>query len=602
MPIDSLKVRDIRARSQSPADFTADRRLIALVGMAIVVGTGGAFAALVLLKLITLTTNLIWFGQTDFVSRSLALAHRGPWMVAAPALGGLAVGLMARFGSEKIRGHGIPEAIEAILIGGSRMSAKVAVLKPISSAISIGSGGPFGAEGPIIMTGGAIGSLFAQAFHLSAAERKTLLVAGAAAGMTGVFGTPVAAVLLAVELLLFEWRPRSFIPVAAAAVTAMCWRPALLGVGPLFPFAADPRLPWWGLVVCAGVGAVAGVQSGLLTKLLYAMEDAFERLPIHWMWWPAAGGVVVGLGGLIEPRALGVGYDVIGDLLTGSLVIRAVVGLLLVKAAIWLVSLSSGTSGGVLAPLLIMGGAMGWLLGYVLPGSHGFWALLGMAAMMGGTMRAPLMGAAFGVELTGDVRMLAPLLAATTAAHMVTVLALKRSILTEKIARRGQHVMREYGVDPYELARVSEIMIAPAEALRADMPVPEAIKVLEAGLYRVYPVVDAQRRPVGLVSRAHALSWKLDGGHPGETLGERVSDASVAVAHPDDVAARAVELMLATDQNRIPITDPKTGELVGLLTRKALLQVRSDALRLEFDRRAYLRPGPGPSPVSGASP
>ena len=391
-------------RSRPLADFSADRRLLMLAAMALVVGTGGAFAAWFLIKLIALVTNIVWFGRLDTTSISLAHAARTPWMVAAPVVGGLVIGLMARFGSEKIRGHGIPEAIEAILIGGSRMSPKVAVLKPISSAISIGTGGPFGAEGPIIMTGGAIGSLFAQFFHLSAAERKTLLVAGAGAGMTAIFGTPVAAVLLAVELLLFEWRPRSFIPVVAAAVTATCWRPLLFGSGPLFPFAADPVLPWWGLIACAGLGVVLGLQSALLTKLLYTLEDAFERLPVHWMWWPALGGLVVGLGGLVEPRALGVGYDVIGDLLSGHLVVQAVLAILLVKAVIWLVALSSGTSGGVLAPLLILGGALGWLVGLLLPGAPGFWALIGMAAMLGGTMRAPLTGAIFAVELTGDVR------------------------------------------------------------------------------------------------------------------------------------------------------------------------------------------------------
>jgi len=358
------------------------------------------------------------------------------------------------------------------------------------------------------MTGGAIGSLFAQLFHLSAAERKTLLVAGAAAGMTAIFGTPVAAVLLAVELLLFEWRPRSFIPVVVAATCAICWRPLLFGATPLFPFTADPTLPWWGLIACAGMGIVGGLQSAALTKLLYSFEDAFERLPIHWMWWPALGGLVVGLGGLIEPRALGVGYDVIHDLLSSQLLPRVVVAILLVKAGIWLVALSSGTSGGVLAPLLILGGAMGWLAGLVLPGAPVFWALLGMAAMLGGTMRAPLTGAIFAVELTGDYHALPAMLAASTAAYAVTVLLMKRSILTEKIARRGQHVSREYGVDPHELTRVSEIMVREVDILAADLPVPAAIAILAAGRHRIYPVLDAARRPVGLVSRADALLWQ----------------------------------------------------------------------------------------------
>jgi H+/Cl- antiporter ClcA len=572
------------------ADFTSDRRLLILASMALVVGAGGAFAAWVLVKLIALVTNLVWFGVFTTRPAMMAYAARTPWMVAAPVLGGLAIGLMARFGSEKIRGHGIPEAIEAILIGGSRMSAKVAVLKPLSSAIAIGTGGPFGAEGPIIMTGGAIGSLFAQFFHLSAAERKTLLVAGAAAGMTGIFGTPVAAVLLAVELLLFEWRPRSFVPVVVAVVTAICLRPMLLGAGPLFAFSGMPTLPWWNILGCAGVGIVIGLLSGLLTKLLYGIEDAFEHLPVHWMWWPALGGVVVGLGGLIEPRALGVGYDVIADLLGGHLVVGAVLMILVVKAVIWLVALSSGTSGGVLAPLLIIGGAAGWLLGLALPGTPAFWALLGMAAMLGGTMRAPLTGALFAVELTGEIRMLVPLLTATVAAYAVTVLLLKRSILTEKIARRGQHISREYAVDPYQLMRVSEVMVRGVDVLAADLPIGQAVAIIGQGKHRIYPVVDTTRRPVGLVSRADALLWRVEGGHETELLGERVSDASLAVIHPDDVVTHAVDVMLSTDQGRIPVVDPQTGELVGLVTRKDLLQVRAAVARSEGERSAFFVP------------
>lgn len=569
------------------ADFKADRRLLMLVAMALVVGVAGTFAAAGLVKLIALVTNLVWFGRLDTISISLAHAARSPWMVMAPALGGLFIGLMARFGSEKIRGHGIPEAIEAILIGGSRMSAKVAVLKPVSSAISIGTGGPFGAEGPIIMTGGAIGSLFAQFFHLSAAERKTLLVAGAAAGMTAIFGTPMAAVLLAVELLLFEWRPRSFVPVTAAAITATMLRPALFGAGPLFPFSADPLPQWWSLIACAGLGVLAGLQSGLLTTLLYKLEDAFEHLPIHWMWWPALGGVAVGLGGLVEPRALGVGYDVIADLLTGSPAAQVVVSILLVKTVIWLVALSSGTSGGVLAPLLIFGGAMGWLVGLALPGASGFWALLGMAAMLGGTMRAPLTGAMFAVELTGDVGMLPSLLAASVAAYAVTVLLLKRSILTEKIARRGQHITREYAIDPHEFTRVSEVMVRSVDTLSADLSITDAVAALSSGQHACYPVVEASGRPVGLVTRAEALLWKTEGGHGGERLDERISDAALAVIHPDDLTAHAIEVMLATGQGRLPVTDFATGALVGLITRKDLLQVRATAAQAEGERHAY---------------
>jgi H+/Cl- antiporter ClcA/predicted transcriptional regulator len=569
-------------------DFTTDRRVLILLLMALIVGTGGLLTAWLLLKLIALITDLLWFGRLSVAAIPMAEAIRGPWMVAIPALGGLVIGLMAKFGSEKIRGHGIPEAIEAILIGGSRMSPKVAVLKPISSAISIGSGGPFGAEGPIIMTGGALGSLFAQFFHLSAAERKTLLVAGAAAGMTAIFGTPLAAVMLAVELLLFEWKPRSFIPVAAAATIAFAFRPFLFGSGPLFPAAIPFDLGWWGLLLCAAMGVVAGLQSGLFTTVLYVLEDGFERLPIHWMWWPAIGGAVVGLGGLVEPRALGVGYDMIADLLSGHLVLAAVLVFLLVKAVVWLVALASGTSGGVLAPLLLLGGALGWLIGLVLPGGPALWALMGMAGMMGGTMRAPLTGCLFAAELTGDFNLLLPLFVAAVSAYAVTVLLLRRSILTEKVARRGQHVTREYGIDPFELMRASEIMVRDVATLRADMPISEAQSFFAdaAHAHRSYPVVDKSGVLVGLVERADALQWRGSADLADQTLFDIVSDASVPVAQPESTAGQVIDLMIAHDTGRVPVVE-KSGKLVGLIARKDLLRLRAAGTTSERHRQVF---------------
>jgi H+/Cl- antiporter ClcA/CBS domain-containing protein len=575
-------------------DFTTDRRVLVLLVMALVVGTGGVLAAWVLVKLIALVSNLVWLGRFSVATIDMTEVPRSAWMVVVPALGGLVIGLMARYGSEKIRGHGIPEAIEAILIGGSRMSPKVALLKPLSSAISIGTGGPFGAEGPIIMTGGAIGSLFAQLFHLSAAERKTLLVAGAAAGMTAIFGTPLAAVMLAVELLLFEWKPRSFIPVVAASAVSIALRPWLFGATPLFPATFHVALPWWGLLLCVVMGVISGLQSGLLTTLLYAIEDGFERLPIHWMWWPALGGLVVGVGGLIAPRALGVGYDVIADLLNGQLALQAVIAVLLVKAVIWLVALSSGTSGGVLAPLLILGGALGWLVGLALPGGPGLWALVGMAGMMGGTMRAPLTGTLFAAELTGRFDLLLPLLVATVSAYAVTVLLLKRSILTEKIARRGQHITREYGVDPFELTRAADIMVKEVATLPAEMPVEKAAAFFgdPANRHRSYPVVDARGRLVGMVARADALRWSESDASSGQTLDDLVSDASTPAAHPDDTVATVTDLMIDRDVGRVPVVARDTGRLVGLIARKDLLRLRSMRAAEELERRAYLRPRP----------
>jgi len=578
-------------------DFTTDWRVLMLVAMAVLVGAGGTVAAWVLLHMIALTTNLVWLHTYSTQSLPLSGLKPNAWMVAIPALGGLAIGLMARFGSEKIRGHGIPEAIEAILIGGSRMQPKVAILKPLSSAISIGTGGPFGAEGPIIMTGGAIGSLFAQCFSLSAAERKTLLVAGASAGMTAIFGTPVAAVLLAVELLLFEWKPRSLIPVIGACVVASALRPLLIGSGALFPFAGQLNLPWWGLFACIGVGVVAGLQSGLLTGLLYKMEDLFSHIPLHWMWWPAIGGIAVGLGGLIEPRALGVGYDIIGDLISGHIVLSAVVAILLVKSAIWIIALASGTSGGVLAPLLIFGGCVGWLEGQYLPGEHGAWALIGMAAMMGGTMRSPLTSILFVIELTGDFSLIGPLLIATSASYALTVLLLKRSILTEKIARRGQHVVREYSIDPFELLRVSDVMVREVDTLPAAMPVDEALSNFSGEGRRSYPLIDEDGRVAGMVARADLLRWSAEAAHDDQTLFDRVSDRSLTVGYADEPVSHLADRMVLADIGRVPIVDRDSQRLVGLVARKDLLRIRATAKSAEVNRVAFF--GRGTPPEAG---
>ena len=420
------------------ADFSRDSRLWMLAAMAIVIGAISAPIAFALVWLINAITNLVFFLRFSAAQASPADNHLGPWVILVPAVGGLIIGLMARYGSEKIRGHGIPEALEAILFGRSRMSPKVAVLKPLSSAISIGTGGPFGAEGPIIMTGGAFGSLFAQFFHLSASERKILLVAGAAGGMSAIFSAPIAAVLLAVELLLFEWRPRSFIPVALSAVVSAALRVPLLGPGPIFPIPAHAALGGTELGYAVVVGVIAGLAAGVLTFLVYAFEDLFAKLPIHWMWWPLIGGVCVGVGGWINPAALGVGYETIHTLLQGNLLGAALVSLLVVKATIWSLSLGSGTSGGVLAPLLMIGGALGVLEANWIPvGDRGLWAMISMAAVMGGVMRSPLTAMFFTLELTHDLNVMPGLLLGTTVAYGITVFTLRRSILTEKVAPAG---------------------------------------------------------------------------------------------------------------------------------------------------------------------
>ncbi len=577
------------------ADFTRDKRILVLSLMAVIIGALSTLVAWALLWLIAVITNLAFYQQFSAVFQSPE-HHRLGWMVIlVPMIGGLIIGLLARYGSDKIRGHGIPEALEAILFGRSRMEPKVAVLKPLTSAISIGTGGPFGAEGPIIMTGGAVGSLLAQLFHFSAAERKTLLVAGAAAGMSAIFSTPVAAVLLAVELLLFEWKPRSFIPVAIASAVAGALRVPLLGGGAIFAVTAHQPLSGTGLLVALLVGLIAGLASGLLTALVYGCEDLFEKLPIHWMWWPALGGLFVGLGGLVNPQVLGVGYDTIHALLRGEVVGMALVGLLIGKALVWSVALGSGTSGGVLAPLLMMGGALGALEARWIPiGDPGLWAIISMAAMMGGTMRSPLTAMIFTLELTHDLNLLPGLLISCIAAHGLTVLMLRRSILTEKIARRGYHITREYSIDPLTILKVGEVMDTVLPTVPATMKVTE----LSDRIARHDPhltrrqgtlILDEDERLAGIITRGDVIR-AIEQGANGDTTVLDAGNRDLVVAWPDEPLHEAITRMLRNDIGRLPVVtrdDPRRP--IGYLGRASVMAARLRRFEDEHNREQGLQ-------------
>ena len=572
------------------ADFTTNSRMLLLSAMALVIGAMSALVAYALLWLIAVITNLAFYHRFSAVAVTPQGHHLGYWVILVPMIGALIIGLMARYGSEKIRGHGIPEALEAILLGRSRISPKVAILKPLSSAISIGTGGPFGAEGPIIMTGGALGSIFAQRFHLSAAERKTLLVAGAAAGMSAVFATPVAAVLLAVELLLFEWKPRSFIPIAVAALVASVLRVPLLGAGPIFD--TIPHAPATGLelVLAAGVGILAGFGSGLLTLLVYTFEDLFEKLPFHWMWWPVIGALFVGIGGVIEPRVLGVGYDTIHSLLRGELFGAALLGLLVAKALVWSIALGSGTSGGVLAPLLILGGALGAAVGMWLPaGDVGLWALIGMAAMMSGTMRSPLTAMVFAIELTRDFNLFPALLAGCVAALGVTVLLMRRSILTEKLARRGHHLTREYSIDPFEFARVGDVMDKVAPTVPSEMKLAELSDILANGDTLLSKrqgtlIVNGQGQLAGIITRGDIVRALRR--NRAETSVAEAGTAELTVTFADESLHTALTKMLSRDVGRLPVVERTDHQrIVGYLGRASILSARMKMFEEEHIRQ-----------------
>ncbi len=573
-------------------DFRTNSRMLVLVALALPVGIVSALVAKALLWLIAELTNLVFFQRFGTALPPLEGHHLGAWIIAAPVAGALVIGLMARYGSEKIRGHGIPEALEAILLGRSMVEPKVAILKPISSAISIGTGGPFGAEGPIIMTGGAFGSIIAQLFHLTAAERKTLLVAGAAGGMAAVFAAPIAATLLAVELLLFEWRPRSFIPVAVASVVASLLRVPLIGAGPIFPIHLHPVLGASAILWAVAIGILAGFGSGLLTALVYLCEDAFLKLPIHWMWWPAIGAIFVGLGGWFDPRVLGVGYYLIDGLLQGRILGVAVLSLLALKTIVWSISLGSGTSGGVLAPLLIVGGALGAFAGQWLPvGDPGLWAMVGMAGMMGGTMRSPLTGMFFMLELTADFNALPALLCGSVAALAVTVLLMRRSILTEKLARRGQHIAREYSVDLFELMRVGDVMERDFKMIPGDTPLAEYSARVAAGDpelcgHQGTLLADAAGDLAGIITRGDVVR-ALESGRDERLTVLEAGRQEMIVAHPDETLYDVIAKLLRHDIGRLPVvTRGAPRQVVGYLGRAAILRARERYHREEDVRES----------------
>ncbi|HEX8732799.1 MAG TPA: chloride channel protein [Ktedonobacterales bacterium] len=585
------------------SDFTTTPRVIFITALAVVIGAASAVISLLLLRAIGLFTNLFFFQRWNFALVSPAGNKLGLLEVIIPVGGGILVGLMARYGSERIRGHGIPEAIEAILVNGSRVEPKVSVLKLVSSAISIGSGGPFGAEGPIIVTGGSFGSMIAQLFRLASVERKTLLVAGAAGGMSATFGSPVAAVALAIEVLLFEWKPRSLLPVIAASATAAAVRYYIIAPPPIFPMTASaPTLGLGGYAGCLLVGLLASVLAIFLTEAIYLIEDGFRKLPIHWMWWPAIGGLVVGVGGLIYPAALGVGYGSIASMLRGNITLQVILGFLLVKSIIWIVSLGSGTSGGIIAPLLLMGGALGGLEGLFLPHAGlGFWPLVSMAAVLGAAMRAPLTGIIFAFELTHNVNALIPLMIAVGIAHMVMVLALRRSILTEKVARRGFHVSNELQVDPLERMLVREAMTTNIVALPAHASVEELARSITAGEHprgqTLFPVIDDHRSLVGVLMRSDIERLtepdiSEDGARDGErpvTVEELVKRHPV-VAYPDDTLRVAVNRMTETGYTRLPVVEREhPDKLLGLVALNSLLKARLRNLEEERRRERILR-------------
>jgi H+/Cl- antiporter ClcA len=552
-------------------------RVAYVSAIAMGLGLAAGFIAEALVRLIGLVTNLAFHHRLSTAFVTPAGHHLGWTVLFVPVAGGLVVGVMARYGSPAIRGHGIPEAMEQVLLNASRIPARITWLKPLSAAIAIGTGGPFGAEGPIIATGGALGSLVGQHLPMTDLERKTLLAAGAAAGMAGTFGAPVASVLLAVELLLFELRPQSLIPVALACVVATGVRFSLHGIKPIFPMTALALPDGWQLAIYVGVGAAVGLVSVGVTKAVYWIEDGFEHLPCHWMWWPSIGGLAVGGIGWFVPRTLGVGYDNIEGILAGNFAFTALLVLCLAKFVSWAVALGSGTSGGTLAPLFTIGGALGAVMGTLLAGIFPWagvdprmCALVGMAALFSGSARCLLTSAVFAFEITLQPIGLMPLLGGCAAAYLISACFMRQSIMTEKLARRGVRVPTEYPADHLDQLLVKDHASRVVAAFPDCETVAQARAWLGSGApgaaHQGFPVVDDQGRPVGLLMGRALLEPALD---PAQTLRSLLT-RPVAVAFEGNSLREAADHMVREGVGRLPVVT-SDGRLTGIITRSDLL-------------------------------
>jgi H+/Cl- antiporter ClcA/predicted transcriptional regulator len=570
----------------------ADLRVVWVSALGVALGLGAAVIARALTALIGLVTNLAFYGRLSTETDGPAYNHLGWLVVLVPVIGGLVVGAMARYGSAAIRGHGIPEAMEQVLFNESRIPVRMTFLKPVSAAISIGTGGPFGAEGPIIATGGALGSFLGQVLRVSAQERKTLLAAGAAAGMSATFASPVSAVLLAIELLLFEYRLRSMVPVALASAAACGARLALVGSAPAFSMPVVSAPSGAALAVYIAMGVIVGLASMAVTRLVYGIEDAFEKLPLHWMWWPAIGGVVVGLVGYFSPHTMGVGYDNIDRILSGDLAGQAVLIFCVLKLVSWSVSLGTGTSGGTLAPLFTIGGGLGSAIGgiaaWALPHAGvdiRVAALVGMAALFAGASRALLASVVFAFETTRQPMGLLPLLGGCTAAYLVSAMTMRHSIMTEKIARRGARVVSEYTADFLAQILVSDVAAAPVVVLRADDTVEKVRSWMQrdsaGSAHQGFPVVDADDRVVGVLTRRDLL----EGAPAGDVRG-RIKRPP-AVVFDDSSLREAADHMARERVGRLPVVsrdDPV--RVIGMLSRSDIIESHVRRLQEEHvDRK-----------------
>jgi H+/Cl- antiporter ClcA len=561
---------------------TTTRRLLLLAVIGAFLGFAGGAAAWVLVHLIRILTNFAVFHELSVDDVSFVDYDPSWTLLVAAVCGALIISLLAKW-SPVIRGHGIPEAMEAVLTKQSRIAPRTALAKPLSAAIAIGTGAPFGAEGPIIVTGGSVGSLLGQVIPVTPSERKILLAAGAAAGMSATFGAPLASVVLAIELLLFEFSVRAFVPLVVATSIAGGMHSALFEEGPLFDI---PQHDYAGLDVLPAfvlLGLACGVLAIVISRGLFYIEDLYRRLPWGEFWHPAIGAVGFAVVGLVVPRALGVGYDAIGDVLSERLAVGTVAALAAGKLIAWWLALASGTSGGTLAPILLISSSFGTVIGSglneVLPGPDvglGAFAIVAMAATFGAATQATFTAIVFVFELTRDYDVILPLMLASVLADLVYSAVNEDSLMTEKLRRRGLRIGRHYGADPFASTGVAEIMTTDVETLPVDATVGDARRIFDGGGHGAYPITDDGRVVVGIVARGDVLRDECDDGEP---LLDHVPRQVVTV-RPTESAQAALRAMVDERIEHVPVVDDG-GKLVGICTRTDLLKVRRRQLELE---------------------
>ncbi len=547
---------------------------------AIIIG----FIAKAMVALIDLVTNLFFYGKFSFDPAAPGISHLGIFVIFIPIIGGLIVGFMARFGSPGIRGHGIPEAMEQILLNESKIKPIITFLKPISAAISIGTGGPFGAEGPIISGGGALGSFAGQIMTINSTERKIMLTAGACGGMAAIFGCPIAGILLGVELLLFEFSPRSLIPVALSCATGAAMRFLLFGAAPIFAMPAIPSPNSLAIIIYTIFGVIIGVAAAYASKAIYFLEDIYKKLPIHWMWWPALGAVVVGIIGYFAPKTMGVGYDNVRLLLTGNIPLYLLFVLCILKFISWSFSLASGTSGGTLAPLFTIGGALGAFLSittlYFFPHSGiniATAALIGMAAMFAGASRAILTSIVFALETTGEMHGLLPLVGACTAAYFVSFFLMKGSIMTEKMERHGLTPPGTFKPDILEQINIKQVFDKRATLINLTNTIKETrewIRSHNEAKFNTYIIADDNTNLLGLVQRKDIFS---NGAIDDASISSIISNKRDAYIYPNNPLSLAIDIMDKYKLDVLPVvTRTNRRKVLGQISREKIFSIYSE--------------------------